>query len=78
MVFNKLLDGTPTQKIYWTSKLNRFPKNGTCLDRRRIASPSKVSIQNKYYRCRRIIILLTNHYNGNVKSSTVLISKGLM
>lgn len=46
-MFNKLLDGTPAQKLYSTSKLNRFTGNEICYDRSRVAAPSKVRIYNK-------------------------------
>lgn len=40
---NTLSDGTPAQKSYLASKLNRFPKSHTSANRRRTAVPSKVS-----------------------------------
>ncbi|XP_050060356.1 uncharacterized protein LOC114119560 isoform X1 [Aphis gossypii] len=40
--FNKLADGTPAQKVYLSSTLNRFVSNVLCLDKRRIAAPSKI------------------------------------
>lgn len=43
---HKLADGTPTQKVYLASKLNRFPRNGShYFNRRRIAAPSKVILK---------------------------------
>jgi len=41
--FNKLADGTPAQKVYLSSTLNRFIPNVSSPDKRRIAAPSKVS-----------------------------------
>ncbi|KAF0765112.1 Uncharacterized protein FWK35_00021822 [Aphis craccivora] len=40
--YNKLADGTPAQKVYLSSTLNRFVSNVLCLDKRRIAAPSKI------------------------------------
>ncbi|XP_025199878.1 uncharacterized protein LOC112597859 [Melanaphis sacchari] len=40
--FNKLADGTPAQKVYLSSTLNRFAPNVSCPDKRRIAAPSKI------------------------------------
>ncbi|XP_026804426.1 uncharacterized protein LOC113547999 [Rhopalosiphum maidis] len=40
--FNILADGTPAQKVYLSSTLNRFVPNVSCPDKRRIAAPSKI------------------------------------
>ncbi|XP_003247624.1 uncharacterized protein LOC100571280 [Acyrthosiphon pisum] len=40
--FNKLADGTPAQKVYLSSTLNRFIPNVLSPDKRRIAAPSKI------------------------------------
>ncbi|XP_015373001.1 PREDICTED: heterogeneous nuclear ribonucleoprotein L-like [Diuraphis noxia] len=40
--FNKLTDGTPAQKVYLSSTLNRFIPNVLSPDKRRIAAPSKI------------------------------------
>uniref|UniRef100_A0A2S2PKX2 Heterogeneous nuclear ribonucleoprotein L n=1 Tax=Schizaphis graminum TaxID=13262 RepID=A0A2S2PKX2_SCHGA len=40
--FNILADGTPVQKVYLSSTLNRFVPNVSCPDKRRIAAPSKI------------------------------------
>jgi hypothetical protein len=45
----RLSDGTPTQKYYDTSTLNRFSYKKKFVNDRRIAAPSKVSF-NVYYK----------------------------